>query len=112
MKQKMGLVKCIGRDTFEEYLSNNVILTHSSGNNKLALVNRSRCVKSGVKFSGQEILRETGGFEVHLKEYPKIRLIKLLYEDKAPCFKNLVVEYKEIINRDFKILGYYIENEE
>jgi hypothetical protein len=53
MKQKMGLVKCIGRDTFEEYLSNNVILGLSSGNNKLALVNRSRCVRAGVNLSGQ-----------------------------------------------------------
>jgi hypothetical protein len=32
MKQKMGLVRCIGRDTFEEYLVNNVILRFSSGN--------------------------------------------------------------------------------
>lgn len=62
--------------------------------------------------SGQEILKENGGFEQHLEKYPKIRLIKLLYEDKIPCFVNLVKEYKEIINRDFKILAYYIQNEE
>ena len=53
MKQKMGLVKCIGRDTFEQYLVNNVILRYSSGNDKLALVNRSRCVKAGLNLSGQ-----------------------------------------------------------
>jgi hypothetical protein len=50
MKQKMGLIKCIGRDTFEQYLVDNVILKHSSGNQKLALVNTSRCVKAGVNF--------------------------------------------------------------
>ena len=50
MKQKMGLVKCIGRDTFEQYLVDNVILKYSSGNQKLALVNASRCVKEGVNF--------------------------------------------------------------
>ena len=57
MKQKMGLVKCIGRDTFEEYLTNNVMLRYSSGNDKLGLINKSRCVKAGVNLSGQEILR-------------------------------------------------------
>jgi len=53
MKQKMGLVKCIGRDTFEDYLVNNVILRYSSGNDKLALINRSRCIKYGINLSGQ-----------------------------------------------------------
>lgn len=53
MKQRMGLVRCIGRDMFEEYLVNNVVLKFSSGNEKLALVNRSRCVRAGVNLSGQ-----------------------------------------------------------
>lgn len=53
MKQKMGLVKCIGRDTFEDYLVNNVILRYSSGNDKLALINRSRCIRYGINLSWQ-----------------------------------------------------------
>lgn len=32
MRKRMGLVRCAGRDMFEEYLVNEVVLRHSAGN--------------------------------------------------------------------------------